>query len=309
MLATALLLLTAVPAGRIGAAPPGGAGSRFPKELVEWVPWEGNPVFTGTGKETWDRQIRERGYILREGDKWHLWYTGYNTGRSDKKLLGYATSTDGKHWTRHPDNPAFTESWVEDMCVVKHGDTYYMFAEGRDDIAHWLTSKDGVHWKDHGALDIRTTSGTPISPGPYGTPTVWVENSTWYLFYERGDRGVWLATSKDRKRWTNVQDDPVIALGPGDYDKHAIALNQIVRYRGRYYGVYHANADPKWKGPWTTCLVTSDDLVHWRKYRGNPIIRSNDSSGILVDDGTKFRLYTMHPEVKLWLPKHAAAVK
>jgi hypothetical protein len=80
-----------------------------------------------------------------------------------------------------------------------------------------------------------------------------------------------------------------------------------VRYRGRYYGVYHANADPEWKGPWTTCLAASDDLVHWAKYPGNPVVRSDDSSGILVDDGERLRLYTMHPAVKLWLPRGSSA--
>jgi hypothetical protein len=43
--------------------------------------------------------------------------------------------------------------------------------------------------------------------------------------------------------------------------------------------------------------------VYWKKYSGNPIIRSNDSSGIFVDDGHGLRLYTMHPEIKLWVTK------
>ena len=60
-------------------------------------------------------------------------------------------------------------------------------------------------------------------------------------------------------------------------DRHAVALNQVIRYRGRYYGVYHANADPEWKGPWTTCLAVSDDLVRWTKYPANPVIRSDSS--------------------------------
>ena len=178
-----------------------------------------------------------------------------------------------------------------------------MFAEGQNDVAHRLTSPDGVRWQEQGSLDVRTRSGAPLSPGPYGTPTVFVEGGTWHLFYEREDKGVWLATSTDRRVWTNVSDEPVIPLGPDAYDRHAVALNQVVRYKGRYYGVYHANADPQWKGPWTTCLAVSDDLVHWEKYPGNPVIRSDDSSGILVDDGERLRLYTMHPEVKLWLPR------
>src|SRR5205807_4898324 len=129
-------------------------------------------------------------------------------------FLGHATSPDGIHWTRDSANPIFTGSWVEDMCVVHRDGVYWMFAEGKDDIAHLLKSKDGRHWIDLGRLEIRTTKSEPLSPGPYGTPTAWVEGDTWYLFYERGDQGVWLATSRDRKTWTNVQDEPVLARGP-----------------------------------------------------------------------------------------------
>jgi hypothetical protein len=275
----------------------------FPDELLNWSPHPANPIFAGTAGDTWDRKIRERGFILREGDRWHLWYTGYGQEEPGHHLLGYATSDDGIRWKRHPGNPVYDASWVEDMCVVKRGDTYWMFAEGLHDVAHMLTSKDGLQWKEQGPLDIRQTDGSPLTPGPYGTPTVWIEDDTWYLFYERADRGIWLANSSDGRRWTNVQDQPVIAMGPEPYDRHAVALNQVIRYQGRYYGVYHANGDPQWKGPWTTCLAVSDDLVHWTKYAGNPVIRSNDSSGIFVDDGRQLRLYTMHPAVKLWLPR------
>jgi hypothetical protein len=214
--------------------------------------------------------------------------------------LGLATSPDGIRWTRHPGNPIFSEAWTEDVFVVVHDGLYHMFAEGKDDIAHRLTSSDGVHWEDQGSLDVRLRSGAPLPPGPYGTPAVWIEDGTWHLFYEREDLGIWLARSTDLEVWTNVRDEPVIGLGPADYDRHAVALNQVVRYRGRYYGIYHANADPEWKGPWTTCLAVSDDLVDWEKYPGNPIIRSDDSSGILVEVGDGLRLYTMHPVVKLW---------
>ena len=89
---------------------------------------------------------------------------------------------------------------------------------GRNDVAHLLTSMDRVHWEEQGKLDIRTTLSKPLPPGPYGTPTVWIEGDTWYLFYERNDEGIWLATSKDRKVWTNVQDEPVIQMGPEPYD-------------------------------------------------------------------------------------------
>jgi hypothetical protein len=277
-----------------------------PWSLVAWKPIEGNPVFTGTGASTWDRKIRERGYILPADDgSLNLWYTGYDGDRQSTMLLGHATSRDGIHWSRDPHNPIFTESWVEDMCVVKHQGVYQMFAEGKNDIAHRLSSPDGLRWVDHGPLQIRKTDGTPIGPGPYGTPTAWYENGIWSLFYERGDRGIWLARSADLKTWTNVNDDPVIPMGPQSYDSAAVALNQIVKRGDYYYGFYHATAQRPWKD-WTTNVARSRDLVHWEKYQGNPIIKNNCSSAILVSTPRGDRLYTMHPEVRVFEPVIAA---
>lgn len=306
----AALLLLVVAVRPAAPRPPEAAASPvFPPELVHWVPYGKEPLFAGTGRATWDREIRERGFILRDGGTWRLWYTGYDSSRSETKALGHATSSDGLVWKRDPGNPVFAGVWTEDVFVLKHQGVFQMFAEGVNDVAHRLTSRDGVRWQEQGPLDVRGRSGEPIAAGAYGTPAVWEENGTFYLFYERGDKGIWLATSKDLRVFTNVQDEPVIGLGPDVYDRQAVALNQVVRYRGRYYGVYHANADPGWKGPWTTCLAASDDLVHWTKYPGNPVIRSDDSSGILVDDGTRLRLYTMHPAVRLWLPRGAATLR
>jgi len=209
--AAAGLAFLAMP--RFGAA----ADEEFPAELVDFVPHQDNPVFAGTGKDTWDRTIRERGYLLREGDTYHLWYTGYNHNRSDTRYrhtmsLGYATSPDGLHWIRHPDNPVFDKSW------------------------------------------------------------------------------------------TNVQDDPVIAMGPEPYDKHAVAVNQIVKHGDRYYAYYHACGHKPWRD-WTTNVAVSTDLVHWKKYPKNPIVSGDKSSGSLVHDGERYRLYTTHPDVRVYSPR------
>ena len=273
----------------------------FPPELVEFVPYEHNPVFTARGEGHWDERIRERGWILLEDGTWHLWFTGYDGTREGLKQLGYATSRDGLRWRRHPGNPIYGDHWVEDMMVLRHGDTYYMFAEGRGDRAHLLTSKDGIHWEREGPLDVRKTDGTPIDEGPYGTPTVWVENGVWHLFYERGDRGVWLATSRDRKVWTNVRDIPVLRPGPDLYDRDLIALNQIVKHGGRYYAYYHGTNTERDPRLWSTAIATSTDLIHWTKSPGNPLlpVDENKSSGILIRDGDEYRLYTMHGEVNV----------
>ncbi len=299
----------------------------FPPELVKFKQHGDKPVFTAAGQGTWEVKIRERGWIhldpTADGTdaakpKYRMWYTGYDGTREGIKRLGYATSADGIAWNRHKDNPLLDQLWVEDVMVVPSVEQaarlppaptparrllydWHMFAEGRDDQAQLLTSRDGTKWQRFGQLEVVQTNGQPIEPGPYGTPTAWLEDGVWHLFYERHDAGVWLATSRNLKVWTNVSDEPVLRPGQGLHDRDLIAMNQIVKHKGRYYTYFHGSAKGETPSLWSTCVAVSDNLRSWKKYDGNPLLprELNRSSGILIRDGDRFQLYTMHPEV--WL--------
>lgn len=277
----------------------------FPRELVSFEPTGAGPVFVAGGEGRWDVKIRERGFILREGPLWHMWFTGYDGTRPGLKMLGYASSRDGVRWTRHKSNPIYKAHWVEDMMVVKQGSVYFMFAEGRGDVAQLLVSSDGIGWTRRGPIDVRLTNGKTIPQGPYGTPTGYYENGTWYLFYERRDAGIWLATSTDMLIWTNVSDEPVLKPGPKLFDRDLVALNQVFRYKGRYFASYHGAArGEETPALWSSGLAVSDDLKSWTKYSGNPLRPrvENKSSGVFVRDGSRFVFYTMHGAVHRHLP-------
>lgn len=262
---------------------------------------DGQVVFTAGDEDDWDAAIRERGWILKEGGTYRMWYTGYDGTREGLKKLGLATSPDGVTWTRHAENPIYDDVWVEDMQVVKHDGQYLMFAEGEKGQAELLTSPDGIDWTLVGDVDIRHTDGKSVTDRPCGTPTAYFENGTWYLFYEKWDQGIWLATSSDLKTFTNVQEEPVLTLGPEPHDELMIALNQIVKQGDTYYALYHGTGTPTKPRDWCTCMATSTDLIHWTKSEANPLFPTteNESSGIFVHDGNDWRLYTMHGQVKL----------
>ena len=251
----------------------------------------------------WDTLIRERGWVMKDGATWKLWYTGYDKGRQPLTMkLGYATSQDGISWQRYSDEPIYDETWVEDMMVVKHGDRYLMFAEAADNQSQLLESSDGISWSRIGNLDVRQANGEPVKPGPLGTPTAFHHANLWYLFYERRDAGIWVARSADLRVWTNISDDPVLVPGPEDYDRLMIAMNQVVCVDGRFIAVMHGTGTPQKPRAWCTYLAESNDLLSWAKRPEGPLIPGdeNKSSGVLVDDGNGWRLYTMHAEVDLW---------
>ena len=76
----------------------------------------------------------------------------------------------------------------------------------------------------------------------------------------------------------------------------------MIKYQGRYYGYYHATAEMPWRN-WNSSVAMSTDLVHWKKYPKNPIVAGDKSSPIVVNDGPRFRLYTMHPDVRAYFPR------
>lgn len=307
--------------GVIGSGDPLPAAEEpWPHALTEFVPLTSEPIFGGQGvsqnpaESPWDARIRERGDLLRiSRDEWQLWFTGYDGTKTGLRQVGLATSTDGLRWQRVQPGPLLPGEWVEDVCVRKvmrpvggggggssvMEERYVMFAEGRRDQMQWFDSNEGRNWTHLGQVEIRKTTGEPIEPGPYGTPTLWTEGDEWHLFYERRDAGIWHATSTDGRIWRHVSDEPVMVPGPQEFDKVMIASNQIFRHGGDYYMVFHGSGDAAAPRRWATGLARSKDLNHWEKYPVGPLrpIDENKSSGIIVHDGLRYRLYTMHDQV------------
>ena len=134
--------------------------------LVHWKPLPQNPVFTGTGHDTWDRKIRERGYILPVATE------AMTFGTPDMRAIArprcrlamprHPMASIGRETREIPYSPDRGSR----ICASCTGRTYFMFAEGKNDIAHLLKSTDGRTWIDHGALDIRKLDGKPIEPRP-----------------------------------------------------------------------------------------------------------------------------------------------
>jgi hypothetical protein len=130
-----------------------------------WTKYPGNPVVT-PGPAAWDAAHVRVPWVWKEGpDDYRLIYTGANSGNDYQ--VGYATSTDGITWTKHPSNPVFncpywahndSESWG----IMKYGSEYHMWYTSRAVREIGLAvSTDLVSWSPHTTTPIYASSGDP----------------------------------------------------------------------------------------------------------------------------------------------------
>lgn len=58
--------------------------------------------------QDWERSRLFYPTVLKRGEVYCLWYGSYWSGRPSTTALGFAVSTDGKTWYKHPKNPVLT---------------------------------------------------------------------------------------------------------------------------------------------------------------------------------------------------------
>ncbi len=103
----------------------------------------------------WEQRIN-RPVVIKRGHKYHMWYTGQTARRS---YIGYATSPDGRTWTRMSDKPVLSpEKPWEDVAVMcphvvwdEQKRLYRMWYSGgqqyEPNAIGYATSADGLTWK------------------------------------------------------------------------------------------------------------------------------------------------------------------
>jgi len=97
-----------------------GVGLLTSTDGISWKPYANNPVLEAQ-KAAWDEQILEQAVLYFRGQYW-MWYSGYQNPltKTTSIAIGLATSPDGIHWSRHPENPVLkpsTDGW-NDISVL-----------------------------------------------------------------------------------------------------------------------------------------------------------------------------------------------
>lgn len=224
-----------------------------------WQEYPGNPVIRGT-PGAWDSPNMGTPHVIKDGDTYKMWYTG-NSGVTLGRTyvsIGYATSADGIHWTKHPDPVIRTGAdvdpnleYVHSPYVLKDGDTLRMWYATAYNTPQWkeyieyATSLDGINWTkpvERPAIDPGLDPNWNISP------VVKKIDGTYRMWYTHGygnnpyPAATHFAMSNDGIHWR--EDDlynPVLPANKNrSWDDIGLAIHGIIEVDNAYYAIYGA---------------------------------------------------------------------
>ena len=227
---------------------------------IVWNKHPDNPVLDVGLPGIWDDYHVLSPTVIFDGTEYKMWYSGCD---GSQFRIGYATSTDGIVWNKHPDPvldigpDAWDNYYLFDPTVIFDGTEYkmwYVGGEGPGDPPQYkiglATSADGVVWEKHPdnpVLDVGST-GTWDDHRLYD-PTVLFDGSNyemWYMghgpYYRIG-----YATSPDGINWDKYPDNPVLDKGAsGEWDDINVSSptvlfedNKYKMWYSGYDGSYH----------------------------------------------------------------------
>ena len=243
----------------------------------QWNRSPRNPVLPAI-PDTWTESQTANPDLLLIGDTYYMYYRGQQGGHDRIGVATVARSRfDGVTWNFHRTpiiDVGQPGSWDETHCldpasalVKGRVFLYYTGVSPRADRAICLAvSKDGIHFTKYGK--------NPVVIG--GAPEVVYHNNIFYLYFWKpvpGKKGfqIHYATSQDGFHFTESSPAPALPVGPEEsWDSFSVETPRIFSEGGLFYMVY-CGSDRYKDYPWNAGLATSRDLVHWRKYAGNPI--------------------------------------
>jgi len=262
--------------------------------------YKNNPVILPGEPGTWDDLYVINAFVLEDNDTIYLFYTAYS--KTGSRALGLATSTDGYHFTKYKGNPilkgdgkGYDAFGVAQAQVLKADTGWVLYFNGRE-IAGFnsgpsigrATSKSltGPWKRSENAVLTSGRKGEWDADFIYLGPVLALNDSNYIMYYTGSpdintekNFFIGMATSKDGIKWKKHNDpatlnhpfadsDPVMMTGnPGEWDANIVLICDILRRPGGFRMYYACGAFG---------YADSDDGIHWKKYRKNPVYKVED---------------------------------
>ncbi len=262
-----------------------------------------NGLFTGDTVETITTENMGASFnmhfpdMIYYNDQYWGYYITYKT-ETGKGGVGLAVSDDGINWkdkgcVLQPDedydcNGAyFAGVWLDD------DGTFYLTYEckggeeteyGTLENVALATSEDGINWTKEGVILYKNPE-IPWQTANVGTPDLYKEGDTWYLFFhgfDFVDCQIGVAYGKDLHNLT-VVPDPIIPTEDNTLYSGTTGRRDVIYVDGYYYMVYEVSTDQAEEGGynkayWTHMFARSRDLITWETIEA-PILTQTNADG------------------------------
>ena len=115
------------------------------------------PVLTPGAGNAWDGKGVSNPNVIFDGQMYHMWFAAWPNRVPKIANAGYATSSDGINWKKHPANPvleigepgSWDDHWAVGFSVILNGSFFEMWYFGWNQIkceVGFATSRDGIIW-------------------------------------------------------------------------------------------------------------------------------------------------------------------
>lgn len=191
---------------------------------------------------------------------------------------------------------------VDCPFVFYHQDMFYMLYAGFDGIGYQTglaVSNDLLNWQskavvlkreEHVGWDKVGAAGTWIlkdTNGIYDVPKLKkYDGKYWMVYhsypeqgYEEGAAQIGLAWTEDENLldWHRLKEPVYSWKGGADWEKGGLYKACLIEHDSMFYMYYNAKNNEY--GSWVeqTGVVTSKDLLQWKRYEGNPVLKISQS--------------------------------
>ena len=220
----------------------------------------------------WDAHHHRHHHVIRVGERYYLFYEGYEDAATAHVGLATADAAEGP-WTKHPANPLVSPTDLAATGYTEVSQPWVVYdVNETDPTKQWKLFVSG-RIDGGNALRLFLLTSNQAS-GPYVKAP------------GDGPDGSVLAESGLGDWRDDAVSQPVIW-----WDDVALRWRMLV-------GGLHLAADGGIERGWSVGLLDSNDLIHWTEEPGNPLLAGTDhtrqswraayGNRIIVDDGGAF---------------------
>ncbi|MBI4548508.1 MAG: T9SS type A sorting domain-containing protein [Ignavibacteriae bacterium] len=187
-------------------------GMAYSPDGHSWTKHPGNPVLEPGSQGSWDDAGVWAPMVLYENNGYKMWYQGTDGTVPEIGFasVGYATSSDGIHWTKHENNPVVSHGSAGEFDYYTAGEPFVLHLHGRYHMFYTSTdasiknkigyafSRNGITWTKFRGNPVLTSGPSSWDGQGVAAASVIFKDNEFKMFYVGwgGGRAIGLATAE-----------------------------------------------------------------------------------------------------------------